>query len=168
MFSSRDASSRDVSILAQAEREIAKTPGRLALQPEELINSALLERMKFVIKYPTGKFVVIEQGASIVGHALLRPMPLQATSHVVDLTIAVHEGYQGRGLGKKLMEYLISWAKSNPKIEKIQLHVRSSNERAIALYEKMKFVEDGRKTKMIKLSSNDYLDDIYMALWVGK
>ncbi len=50
---------------------------------------------------------------------------------------------------------------------KVELQVRSSNERAIALYRSLGFVEEGRKTRRLKIGPNKYLDDLYMALWVG-
>jgi putative acetyltransferase len=45
--------------------------------------------------------------------------------------------------------------------------VRSSNEGAIALYRSLGFVEEGRKTRRLKVGAGEYLDDVYMALWVG-
>jgi ribosomal protein S18 acetylase RimI-like enzyme len=89
------------------------------------------------------------------------------TAHVVDLTIAIHEGHQGKGFGQILLSHLIKWAIANPKIEKIMLHVRSSNKVAIALYEKTGFLVEGIRVKQIKLGPESYLDNIAMALWVG-
>jgi hypothetical protein len=40
-------------------------------------------------------------------------------------------------------------------------------ERAIALYRSFGFIEEGRKTRRLKIGPNEYLDDVYMALWVG-
>ena len=91
----------------------------------------------------------------------------QAVAHVVDLTIAIHEGHQGKGFGKALLTHLIDWAKANPNVEKIMLHVRSSNTPAVALYEKMGFIVEGVRVKMIKLTPDSYVDNIAMALWVG-
>jgi len=48
------------------------------------------------------------------------------------------------------------------------LHVRSSNKGAIALYEKLGFVVEGIRVRMIKLGPDQYLDNIAMALWVGR
>jgi hypothetical protein len=39
-------------------------------------------------------------------------------------------------------------------------HVRSSNERASALYRSLGFVEEGRKTRRVKIGPNEYLDDL--------
>ncbi|MFY0534332.1 GNAT family N-acetyltransferase [Nannocystis pusilla] len=52
-------------------------------------------------------------------------------------------------------------------MEKVELHVRSVNARAIELYRSLGFVEEGRKTRRLKIGPNAYFDDIYMALWVG-
>lgn len=65
------------------------------------------------------------------------------------------------------MNELVSWARANPRVEKIELQVRSSNAGAIALYRSLGFVEEGRKTRRLKLGPNEYIDDVYMALWVG-
>jgi putative acetyltransferase len=81
--------------------------------------------------------------------------------------IAVHEGHQRQGVGRALMNSLLRWARSNPRVEKVELQVRSSNEPAIALYRSLGFVEEGRKTRRLKIGPNEYLDDVYMALWVG-
>lgn len=54
--------------------------------------------------------------------------------------IHVKEKYQGKGIGTKLMSYLVSEAIHN-KVVNITLEVRVSNERAIHLYKKFGFRE---------------------------
>lgn len=163
----RNALPEDASILAAAEREIARTPGRLASAPHELNDETFRDKIIALTEMDNAQYVVMEVQGQIVGHAIVEPHKLQSTSHVVNLTIAIHEGHQGKGYGKTMMNYLIDWAKKNPKIEKFELHVRSSNTRAIKLYESLGFVEEGRKTKQIKYSPDNYQDNVYMAMWVG-
>jgi putative acetyltransferase len=69
-----------------------------------------------------------------VGHAFLDPIPLEAVSHVFRLTIVVHPGYQSQGIGNALMTELIDWAMQTPRVRKIELLVRATNQRAIRLY----------------------------------
>jgi ribosomal protein S18 acetylase RimI-like enzyme len=114
-----------------------------------------------------GLYLVAEQAGAVVGHAFLESLSLATTSHVVRLTIAVHEGHQRRGTGRALMNELLRWARSNPRVEKVELQVRSSNAPAIALYRSLGFVEEGRKTRRLKIGPGEYIDDVYMALWVG-
>lgn len=166
-LSIRDARAEDAPLLAEAQRAIARTPGRLASRPEEIDVGALRDAIVKLVADDRGAFLVAERGGTPIGHALLKPRDLAVTAHVVDLSLVVHEGHQGQGVGKALMAALVARARSNPRVEKIELHVRSSNARAIGLYRSLGFVEEGRKTQRIKLGPNDYLDDVYMALWVG-
>lgn len=163
----RDACLADAEVLAAAQRAIAQVPGRLASIPSELTDQAFRDRIDRLSRSDCGTFIVITEDGSVVGHALLDPLKLHVTSHVVDLTIAVHEGHQGHGHGQRLLAHLLDWAKRNPRIERVELRVRSANGRAIALYKKLGFVEEGRMRKRIKIGPGSYLDDIVMALWVG-
>jgi ribosomal protein S18 acetylase RimI-like enzyme len=161
------ARTQDAPTLAAAERAIAQIPGRLASRPDELHDEAFRAKIDKLSDSDQGLYLVAEQDGRIVGHALVESLELATTAHVVRLTIAVHEGFQGKGIGTTLMRELIRWSTASPKVEKIELQVRSSNQRAIALYRSLGFIEEGRKTKRLKLGPNEYLDDVYMALWVG-
>lgn len=163
----RKARAEDAAIVASAEREIAKTPGRLVSRPEELEEENFRQTITALADGRGGLYLVAEEEGVMIGHAFLQRLPLAAITHVVVLTIAVHEGYQRRGVGKALLNRLLEWAIEEPTVEKVELQVRSSNPNAIALYRSLGFIEEGRKTKRVKLPSGDYADDIYMARWVG-
>ena len=154
-------------MLAAAERAIARIPGRLASRPDEIADDAVRESIAALNERGRGMFLVAEDAGTIVGHAHLEALALAVTAHVVRLTIAVQEGHQGRGVGRALMNELLRWAREAPQVEKVELQVRASNDRAIALYRSLGFVEEGRKTRRLKIGPNEYLDDVYMALWVG-
>ncbi|PCC68123.1 Ribosomal protein S18 acetylase RimI [Nannocystis exedens] len=163
----RNARPEDAPLLAAAERAIARVPGRLASRPDEIDDDAVRRTIVDLEARGRGIYLVAEREGTIAGHAFLEALSLAVTSHVVRLTIAVHEGHQGQGVGRALMHELLRWARSNPRVEKVELQVRSSNDRAIALYRSLGFVEEGRKTRRLKIGPDAYLDDIYMALWVG-
>lgn len=156
----RLAQTSDAPLLCQAEQAIAARPGRLVSQPDEL----RVENFVAMIEKSTTHYIVVEQNYEIIGHAFLEQMGLKAVAHIMRLTIAVHEGHQGQGVGKLMMTHLIDWAKSTSHVEKIELHVRAVNLQAIALYKKMGFVEEGRLKKRIKISETEYLDDLTMGL----
>ncbi len=162
----RAATVGDASALYAAERETAKTPGFLVSRPNELHTAAFAARIA-ELEAPghRGRYVVATGPQSeVLGHALLEPMSLAAISHIFRLTIVVHPGHTDRGVGRALMSDIVAWASSDHRVEKIELLVRATNERAIQLYRKFGFVEEGRFIKRIKLQDGRYLDDIAMAL----
>lgn len=162
----RPARVEDAPVLARAERAIAATPGFLASQPAELTDERFAQKIAALVAADNGRYLVAESGGQIVGHGLLDPLPLAAVRHVVHLTLVAHSGWQGKGVGRALLGSLIDWAKSAPAVEKIELHVRSSNATAQALYLKMGFTEMGRWKKRIKVAPGQYLDDVAMELFV--
>jgi RimJ/RimL family protein N-acetyltransferase len=162
----RKARIEDAVILVAAERETAQAPGQLVSRPYEITREAL-ER-KITELADNGRYIVAEQDGKIVGHALLDPMPLEAISHVFRLTIVVHPGYLSQGIGTALMTNLMDWAKQNPDVEKIELLVRATNLRAIRMYSKLGFMEEGRFKKRVRLFDGDFIDDLAMAWFPPK
>jgi ribosomal protein S18 acetylase RimI-like enzyme len=162
----RQARIEDASTLCAAERQIARTPGFLVSQPDELRTDAYAALIT-VLAGGSGCYLVAEEKGNIVGHAFLEPMSLRSIRHVVRLTLVVHPGHDGRGIGSALMNALRDWARSAPAVEKVELMVRSTNDRARRLYEKFGFVEEGRFRKRIRLPDRTYIDDVAMA-WFPK
>lgn len=166
MVKIRQAQIEDAPILAEAERAIAAKPGLLASRPNELKTESFQTKIKLLSTIPNGKYIVAEDGTQVVGHALLDPMGLEAIEHVVRLTIAVHSGREEQGIGEKLLSYLIDWARTTPKVEKIELNVRAVNLRAIRLYQKLGFTVEGRIRHRMRMPDSSYMDDLEMGLFV--
>jgi RimJ/RimL family protein N-acetyltransferase len=164
-FRIRAATIDDAQTLAAAEVETARTPGLLVSQPEELQASAFANRIA-ELEAPgwRGRYIVAcNERDELVGHSLLEPMPLARIAHVFRLTIVVHPGHTGRGIGRLLMNDLQRWAASDKRVEKIELNVRATNERAIALYRSCGFVEEGRLVRRVRFEDGRYVDDLVMA-----
>jgi RimJ/RimL family protein N-acetyltransferase len=161
----RTATVEDAPLLAAAEIETARTPGLLVSKPEELNPDAFAARIA-ELEAPElrGRYIVAcNERDEIVGHALLEPMPLARVAHVFRLTIVVHPGNTSQGVGRAMMSDLLEWAQRDSRVEKIELLVRATNERAIRLYRSCGFVEEGRFASRIKLGDGSYIDDIGMA-----
>lgn len=161
------AVAEDAALLAEAQRAVAQTPGLLASRPDEIDDDELRRKIVALNEQGAGVCLVVEEDGAIVGHGLLQAYKLAVTAHIVDVTLVVHEGHQGRGVGKLLMGALVDWARASPRVERIELRVRASNHRAIALYRALGFVEEGRFRRRIKLGPETYVDDLAMALSVG-
>lgn len=162
----RPARAEDASLLAAAEREVARVPGQLVSQPEELADQRFTEKIEQLGRADNGYYAVAELEGQIVGHGMLDPLLPAAVRHVVHLTLVTHAGWQNQGVGKALLRHLIDWAESSDTVEKIELHVRSSNPRAIALYQKLGFREVGRYTRRVKIDAAEYVDDVAMERFV--
>lgn len=167
-YTIREAKVEDAAILVKAEKEIAKIPGFLVSHPSELIQELFEASIIECNIDHQGKYLVAEKDNQIIAHGFLAPFERKALAHIVALTLVVHVGHQEQGIGKAILGDLIVWAKNSSKIDKIQINVRDGNDRAIGLYKKLGFKEEGRLLKRIKISDDYYLDDIVMGLWVKK
>jgi RimJ/RimL family protein N-acetyltransferase len=157
----RNAVAEDATVLWEAEVETAKIPGRLISRPDELALTAFSDKIdQFAAE---GRYVVAVEGDTIVGHAFLDRLPHAALQHVVHLTVVVHPGYTGRGIGTALLTHLQEWARRDRRTSKIELRVRASNAAAIKLYQRVGFVEEGRNRNRVQLPDGQLVDDIMMA-----
>ena len=151
----------DAALLFQAEHQTSMIPGRLISCPDELDPSAFAAKIVWLRE--CGCYVVAEAEGQPVGHASLEPQALRAMAHVFSLTIVVHPGHTGKGIGRALMAALVHWSEDQPHVEKLELRVREGNTAALRLYEQFGFVEEGRFERRIKLADGRYLADISMA-----
>ena len=87
-------------------------------------------------------------------------------THRGGLGMGLLPDYRGHGLGEKLMRATID-AAVEMGMERIELEVYPSNQRAIRLYERLGFRLEGVKRKARKLDGK-YEDDCFMALLVGE
>lgn len=157
----RQAIIQDAPAIAAAEAETARQPGLLVSRPGEIPLEAYASKIQALAV--RGRYIVAEENGHLVGHAFLDPMELNAVSHVFRLSIVAHPGSLGRGIGAALLADLLEWAESDPRVGKIELLVRATNTRAIQLYEKFGFTEEGRFRSRIKLPDGQMIDDIAMA-----
>ena len=106
--------------------------------------------------------LVALDGERIVANASLEANRVARFSHRSELSITVLKEYWGKGIGSRLMEMMIDFAKEN-NIELIYLEARADNERAIRLYEKFGFVKKGEIDKFFKIGG-EYFGGVIMTL----
>lgn len=83
--------------------------------------------------------------------------------HRAELGIAILKEYWGLGIGKALMEACIECAK-DAGYTQLELNAVAENERALALYKKMGFVEYGRNPRGFNSRVSGYQEVVYMLL----
>ncbi len=110
----------------------------------------------------TCKLVAVA-GEEIAGMAGLHPVhPGLRRAHARVLGIVIAPAWQGRGIGRQLIERLLAWADNWAGVLRVELHVHAENERAIALYRSLGFVEEGRHRGFV-LRDGRYADALTMA-----
>ncbi|MGR5063807.1 GNAT family N-acetyltransferase [Photobacterium sp. DNB22_13_2] len=82
--------------------------------------------------------------------------------HVGGFGMAVHDDYQGRGVGTQLLTELIDLAENWVGVTRLELTVYTDNAPAIALYEKLGFVIEGT-SRNYALRNGEYVDVYQMA-----
>jgi L-phenylalanine/L-methionine N-acetyltransferase len=102
-------------------------------------------------------------GDRIVGAAGLHMgHPGLRRAHVRELGIGIAREWQGQGLGRRLITRLLDWADNWAGVLRVELTVHADNDRAIALYRGMGFVEEGRH-RAYALKNGRYMDAFFMA-----
>jgi RimJ/RimL family protein N-acetyltransferase len=83
----------------------------------------------------------------IVGCVTFHAGKWKRVRHTGEFGVSVSKKSWGLGIGTLLTEALLNWAKGSETVRKINLRVRSDNDRAIAVYKKLGFVEEGKITR---------------------
>jgi RimJ/RimL family protein N-acetyltransferase len=95
---------------------------------------------------------------------IIGSMHVEPSSHGYgEIGMAVVREWRGRGVGSALLAVGIDWARERG-LHKLSLEVFPHNERAIALYRKFGFVEEGRRVKQYRRRSGELWDTIEMGL----
>jgi RimJ/RimL family protein N-acetyltransferase len=109
---------------------------------------------------------VTKEGGEIVGLLDCTGGERRAMRHQTVLGISVKKEWRGKGVGRKLMERAMEWARENETVKRVQLEVFATNEGAIHLYEKMGFEKEGVRRKAF-WREGEWMDSIVMAKLLG-
>ena len=109
--------------------------------------------------------LVAELDGVVVGYThLARHLPVPANEHVLHVNaLAVSPAARGHGLGRRLVDAGIAEARRRG-VRKLGLRALSTNARAIALYERAGFTEEGRLAEEVRLPDGAFADDVWFAL----
>lgn len=129
----------------------------LALSSERLEdNRRFLEHLG-----PDDHLLVAEADGRVVGTAGLH-VKQGKLRHSGVIGMMVHDRYQGRGIGRRLLAALLDLADNQLGLVRVELEVVAANERAIRLYERLGFAHEGRKRQAIR-HHGAYADVLLMA-----
>lgn len=153
----RQARPSDAPAIARLLREAAQTPGYAQAAPHEIDDAAVA----LDIAEGLGLRAVHERNGEVVGMITVEPGELASLSRTGRLRMAVRKDLQGKGIGAALMRYAINWAEAGA-LDRIEIYVRAHNTRAIELYKRFGFIEEGRLRNRILRPDGTRIDDLVM------
>ena len=130
----------------------------ISVESERIILSNIASREKDIM------LVAIDDDDEVVGIGNIGGNVRERISHQARLAISIRKSHWGQGIGSKMMQALIDFAKSEA-IEIITLEVYRDNEPAIKLYKKFGFEEIGYFKNFSKVNGI-YKDAILMNLYL--
>ncbi len=106
---------------------------------------------------------IFEDNQQMVGMFKLIPLKYR-NAHIAYLGgVGIHPAYNGRGLGEKMLREVLDLAKQHG-VKRVELSVGTANERAIHLYKKVGFEEEGVLRKFTYLKSEGrFIDEMLMS-----
>lgn len=92
----------------------------------------------------------------IVASLVFRSSMRKKVSHVGEFGISVLKKYWGIGIAKNMLKFLEDWASKAETISKINLRVKEDNIRAIELYKKLGYKDEGIRSRAYKIDEKYY------------
>ena len=131
-------------------------------------NMSIEEEEKYienVLNKKNDLFIIAEIDGEVIGSLGFSGGLRERNAHVGEFGVSVLKKYWGNKVGEELTRYLINWSKETGLIRKINLIVRTDNERGIHLYKKLGFVEEGL-LKRDFLIEDKFYDSLIMGLLI--
>jgi len=160
----RAACAADAATLLSLLRQTAEETPFLLREPEE-ITMTPAEETAFIesrLAHPRALMLVAAREDTVVGLASLMPAgPFFRQRHRCELSIALLRSVWGQGLGRAMMDTLLTVARAAG-YEQAELEVDNRNHTARALYQSLGFVEYGRRPRSMKYKDGSTTDDLLM------
>jgi RimJ/RimL family protein N-acetyltransferase len=158
----RRASPGDAPALVALAQEVAREEESWILTTDAWRSVGDERRyLKAARRHPDAAVFVAEDDGRLVARLSLARDPHPASRHVADLGVMVAASYRRRGIGRRLLEEAVGWARASG-VRKLELHVFPWNEPAIALYESFGFEHEGYRREHYARDGG-YVDAILMA-----
>ena len=162
MITVRRAAPGDAAALVALAEQVAREDEGWILTTDAWRSVAEERRyLKAVRRHPDAAVFVAEVDGRVVARLSLARDPHPASRHVADLGLMVDAAYRRRGIGRRLLEEAVGWARTSG-VLKLELHVFPWNEPALNLYDAFGFEREGYR-KGHYSRDGGYLDAILMA-----
>lgn len=160
----RFATRQDLDAISTLHRTVARVSQGIARTEPELTDAYFGGLFDTVEK--RGLMLIAVNGAGqIVGEIHAAKTGLTIFDHnLMGLTIVVHPDEQGKGIGKQLFgAFLTEVQRRFPEVRRVELESRASNQKSIALYRSVGFMEEGRMKNKDCNADGSFEDSVLMA-----
>ncbi len=146
----------------EAIAEIFACPGVVAGTLQLPFRSVAERRERLAQLAANVHFLVAELDGRVVGNLGLHVETNLRRRHCGSFGMAVHDDFQGRGVGSALVAAMIDLADNWLGLRRLELQVFVDNAAAIHLYEKFGFVAEGT-ARAFALRGGEFVDALFMA-----
>lgn len=119
------------------------------------------ERIRVKTGNGNRQIFVAETDGKLTGHVVINRGRYQHNRHTARLESGVLKKFQNQGVGTRLLEQAVQWAKDHD-IKRLEISIMIHNLKAVYLYKKMGFQIEGMRKKSL-LVNEKYADEYYMA-----
>lgn len=164
----REVTPDDVAQLVDIQLSVAEENFYMVTESNEFNPTVEeeIQRIQESLDKPGNTLLTAEVNKDMIGFVEIESEKKKRKAHIGALDIFIKEQWRETGVGSALMDTSLEWAEDNPLIEKVGLAVFANNERAIRLYKKLGFVEEGRRVKELKFNDEEYVDEVLMCKFV--
>lgn len=156
----------DAKGILVAIKEVALDTKWVLTEADELPKTVAKERafLRARLKSRNSTIAVAVDDGEIVALILADGGNRRRIAHVATIGIVIRKKWRGQGLGARMIEYMIRWARRT-EIKKLKLSVTEGNNVALRLYKKMGFVREGLSLRDVRRRGR-YHNSIEMARFV--
>lgn len=159
----REIQEQDASQFLALSKQLDEESKFMLLEPGERLTTPDGQKklIQHMLTLNNRTIFIAEDKGHIVGYIAGLGGSYRRNRHKADVVIGILNAYCGQGLGTRLILALEEWARSC-NLHRLELTVMAHNERAIGLYRKMGFVEEGISVDSLWVD-NRYVHELNMA-----
>jgi ribosomal protein S18 acetylase RimI-like enzyme len=162
------ATPADAPAILALHRRVLEEGEWFITEPDELHEGveSRVAAIRDAARSQTSVFLVARREHLLVGWLHAVGGGRRRTRHVARVEMMVDSRHRASGVGTALMREVVAWATRSAHVRKLSLNVFAHNARAIALYRKFGFEEEGRREREYLFADGSFRADVLMAKWI--
>lgn len=135
---------RDSQPLLAMKKQLDRETTSMLYEPGErrMTDSDQLEQIRYLLRSSNSLMLVAEIDGRVIGYLEATGGKVRRNHHTVYIVIGILEAHTGYGLGRRLLEEMLEWT-GRRNIQRAELTVQASNQRAYRLYRSVGFKLEG-------------------------